>query len=41
MQKPEGLPHISDVVLDKVGRLEGEESFGAGWLGEEPEVLKE
>lgn len=33
MQKPEGLPHISDVVLDKVGRLEGEGLFGlAGWL---------
>lgn len=32
MQKPEGLPHISDVVLDKVGRLEGEGPFGlAGW----------
>lgn len=32
MQKPEGLPHISDVVLDKVGRLEGEGPFVlAGW----------
>lgn len=27
MQKPEGLPHISDVVLDKVGGLEGEAEF--------------
>lgn len=27
MQKPEGLPHISDVVLDKVGGLEGEAKF--------------
>ena len=34
MQKPEGLPHISDVVLDKVGGLKGEGKFGqAGWLG--------
>lgn len=42
MQKPEGLPHISDVVLDKVGRLEGEGQFGlAGLLGEVPEVLRE
>lgn len=33
MQKPEGLPHISDVVLDKVGRLDGEVKFGlVGWL---------
>lgn len=23
MQKPEGLPHITDVVLDKVGGLRG------------------
>lgn len=42
MQKPEGLPHISDVVLDKVGRLEGEGQFGlAGWRGEVPEVSKD
>lgn len=27
MQKPEGLPHISDVVLDKVGGLEGKLSL--------------
>ena len=27
MQKPEGLPHISDVVLDKVGRPERESKF--------------
>lgn len=27
MQKPEGLPHISDVVLDKVGGPEGETEF--------------
>lgn len=30
MQKPEGLPHISDVVLDKVGRLE---EGGSVWVG--------
>lgn len=48
MQKPEGLPHISDVVLDKVGGLGGigqvvlDKFVLAGWLdGEEPEVLKE
>lgn len=33
MQKPEGLPHISEVVLDKVGRPEGESKFMlVGWL---------
>lgn len=38
MQKPEGLPHISDVVLDKVGGLEGKLSLYwlAGWMGRSP-----
>lgn len=34
LQKPEGLPHISDVVLEKVGGLEGEaNSVLTGGLG--------